>query len=403
MITYKYTALSRDGAKVNGVVEAYNEPDAVDRIKQSCDVVLKLAPVSDQPGLLNREVGGDKLNLKALTVVCSQFAIILKAGIPVARTVQLIADKTTDKPLKRILLKVAEDVEAGRSLSASLEDNGGKLLPVTFIETIRAGEESGSIDRAFAKMHTHFEKQTRTAGRVKSALTYPAFVLVIAVVVVIVLMAKVVPTFTDIFASYGSELPAITQSLVDLSDFFRKYWMIMLAVLALLLLGYKLYSNTEEGRLKTSRLSLDVPVLGNIGRLNAASQFANNMAALLGAGLPTTRAVSITAKVIDNYFVAQEIGKTAGRIEEGRSIADSMRHTECLPDILIDMVAVGEETGELENTLNTVAEFYDNELETAINDALAKLEPTLLVVMAAIAGYIVIAMYVAMFQMYSVM
>ena len=202
------------------MVEGFNEIDAVDRVKREYDIVLKMTEVNpDRPdGLLSMEIGGNRLNSKAFTVMCSQFAIILSAGIPIARCVHLIADKTTDKPLKKILQKVAEDVEAGRSVSASFEDRGGKLLPPTFVETIRAGEASGNLDKAFRNLHDHFDKQAKMAGKVRSAVAYPLFVLVIAVVVVIVLMVKVVPTFTAIFDSYDAELPGITKALIAIAS-----------------------------------------------------------------------------------------------------------------------------------------------------------------------------------------
>ena len=341
--------------------------------------------------------------MKAFTVMCSQFAIILRAGIPIARTVHLIADKTTDKVLKRILTQVAEDVEAGRSISASFEERGGKLLPPTFVDTIRAGEETGSIDTAFRTMHRHLDKQTRMGARVRGALAYPVFVLVIAVIVVIVIMVKVVPTFTAIFDSYGAELPGITKALIAISHFFQHWWIVLLGVGIVIYIAYKLYDNTEEGRLNLARTARKIPVLGNINELNSASQFANSMATMLSAGLPLTRSISITARVIDNYFVSQEIGKLSGRLEEGHGLGVSLRESACMPDILTDMVAVGEETGELQSTMETVASYYDNELEEAINAAIAKLEPTLLVFMAIVAGFIVIAVYMAMFSMYSVM
>ena len=315
----------------------------------------------------------------------------------------LIADKPTDKNLKRILTQVADDVEAGRSISASFEERGGKLLPATFVDTIRAGEETGSIDAAFNTMHRHLDKQTRMSARVRGALAYPVFVLFIAVVVVIVIMVKVVPTFTAIFDSYGAELPGITKALIAISHFFARYWLVLLMIAIAIFLFYKLYGNTEEGRLKFAVLGRKLPVLGNINELNSASQFANSMATMLSAGLPLTRAISITARVIDNYFVSQEIGKLSGRLEEGHGLGTSLRDSACMPDILTDMVAVGEETGELQSTMETVASYYDNELEQAINAAIAKLEPTLLVFMAVVAGFIVIAVYMAMFSMYSVM
>ena len=362
-----------------------------------------MTEVRNREGLLSRDIGGSRINMKAFTVMCSQFAIILQAGIPIARTVHLIADKTTDKVLKRILTQVADDVEAGRSISASFEERGGKLLPPTFVDTIRAGEETGSIDTAFGTMHRHLDKQTRMGARVRGALAYPVFVLFIAVIVVIVIMVKVVPTFTAIFESYDAELPGITKALIAISHFFSRWWMVLLGIGIVIYIAYKLYGNTEDGRLNLARTARKLPVLGNINELNSASQFANSMATMLSAGLPLTRAISITAKVIDNYFVSQEIGKLSGRLEEGHGLGVSLRESACMPDILTDMVAVGEETGELQATMETIASYYDNELEQAINAAIAKLEPTLLVFMAVVAGFIVIAVYMAMFSMYSVM
>ena len=179
--------------------------------------------------------------------------------------------------------------------------------------------------------------------------------------------------------------------------------MVLLGIGIVVYLFFKIYGNTEEGRLNLAKLQLKLPVLGNIAELGAASEFVNSMATMLAAGLPMTKSISITAKVIENYFISQEVGKYAGRLEEGHSLGASMRENKVMPDILIDMVAVGEETGEMESTLNTIAEYYDNELENAINSAISKLEPALLVVMAGIAGYIVIAIYMSIFSMYSIM
>ena len=404
MATYKYTAISKDGVKVSGVVEGFNEFDAVDRIKQDCDIVLKLTEVEEKkPGLLSMEIGGNRLNAKAFSLMCAQFSIILQSGIPIGRTVRLIGDKMTDKKLKGILKKVAEDVEAGRSVAASFQERGGKLLPAVFIETIRAGEESGNLSKAFETMYQHDDKQVKMRPKVRNALIYPVFVLALAVVVVIVLMVKVVPTFMDIFASYDAELPLITQSLILISNFFRKYIFLIIVVFAAIALIFKLYANTEKGRMNVAKLALKIPVLGNVSLLSAASEFAANLTTLIGAGLQLTRAVSITARVINNYYISQCVGKMTSRLEEGYTLGECMREADCLPDILVDMTAVGEETGELESTLHTVSGYYESELDMAVQDVLKKLEPTLLIGMAVIAGYIVLAVYIAMFQMYSVM
>ncbi len=404
MVTYKYVALSDNGQKVSGVIEAFNEMDAVDRLKQNHSIIVKMTPVKGEgEGLLNMEIGGNKLNNKAFIVMCSQFAIILNAGIPIARTVHLIAEKTSDKPLKKMLVKVGEDVEAGRSVAASFAERGEKLLPPTFVETIAAGEQSGNLDKAFQTVHEHFDKQAKMAAKVRSAMAYPLFVLFIAVAVVAVLMIKVVPTFTAIFDSMGGELPLVTQALIAISNFFINYWMVLVAIIAVVVIFYKVYGNTEEGRMNFAKWILKAPILGNIQELNAASEFANTMSTMLSSGLPMTRAISITAKTMSNYFMSTETGKLAVKLEEGRGLGQSMREANFMPDILVDMVAVGEETGEMEKTLNTIAKYYDAELDMAIANALAKLEPALLVGLAGIAGFIVVAIYMAMFGMYAIM
>ena len=406
MAQFKYAALSRNGERVEGIVDAFNELDAAMRVKETCDVILRISEATEKKGLsplLSADLGGGTLNKKAFIIMCSQFSIILKSGVPIVRTVNLIADKTTDKVLKKILTQVGRDVEGGRSLSASFEDHGGKLFPATFVETIRSGEESGNLDRAFDTMQAHFDKQMKMSRKVWGAMAYPAFVMVVAVGVVIVLMAFVVPKFLTIFDGYDAELPFMTQLLIAISNFFSHHILKIVVVLALLFIGFQVYAHTEDGHMNVSKLQLKLPVLGEIASLNAASQFANSMATLLNSGLTMNKAVGITAKTLDNYYVSTETGKLSTRLEEGHTLGDSMRENQVMPDILVDMTAVGEESGELAETLNTIAKYYDAELETAIQSALAKLEPALLVGLAGIAGFIVVSIYMSMFALYASM
>ena len=406
MPTYKYTAVSRDGKKVTGVIEGFNELDAASKIKETYTIVSQLSEVKAQgkaAQFLSADIGGNKLNDKAFTLMCSQFSVILKAGIPITRTVELIAEKMTDKALKRVLTEVAKDVQGGRSLANSFAERGKKLFPVTFLETVRAGEESGSLDTAFDSISKHYAKQSKMKGKVRGALIYPIFVFIVAIVVVAVLMIKVVPTFTAIFDSYGAELPLPTQILIAMSNFFRKYILVIVGVVAAIVLVFKLYGNTEAGRTNLAKLQLKLPVLGNISSLNAASQFANTMTMMLNAGLAMTKSITITSRVLDNYYISTEVGKISSRLEEGHTLGHSLRESGCLPDILVDMAAVGEDSGELAHTLEMTAEYYDNELEQATAEALAKLEPAILVFLAGFAGFIVIAIYMAMFGMYAAM
>jgi type IV pilus assembly protein PilC len=401
---FKYTALSKDGQKVTGLIDAFNEMDAAVRVKENNSVILKLTDVSEKgAGALGLDLGAGKLNAKAFTVMCSQFAIILKAGVPLARAVQLIAEKTADKNIKRMLRQVASDVEGGRTLSAAFEEHGGKMLPPTFVETLRAGEESGSLDQSFKTMHEHFDKQVKMAAKVRGALAYPVFVLALTVIVVIVLLVKVVPVFAAVFAEGGGQMPLSTRILLGISGFFQHNILLIIGVIAALVVAFLLYGHTENGRMNLAKLALKLPVFGNINMLTAASQFANSMTSMLEAGLPLVKSVNITARTISNYYLSQQTGKLSGELETGRTLSDAMREQNVMPDILVDMVGVGENTGELAGTLGTIAQFYDAELEDATQKALASLEPALLIVIAVVAGFVVIAMYSAMFSMYGSM
>lgn len=404
MNSYKYTAVSASGEQIQGMIEAVDQLEATAKIRQQYDMILSISEIQGRgiqmPGFLNVDIGGAKLDAKAFTLMCSQFTTILSAGIPIARAVKLIGDKTTDKYLKKILAKVAEDVEAGRTVSASFEEHGGNLLPPTFCETIRAGEEAGDLSGAFESFYRHFDKQTKMGAKVRSAMAYPMFVLTIAVIVVIILMVKVVPTFTAIFEEQGSTLPLPTRILIGTSTFLSKNILFIVLIVAVLIVAFLLYKRNPKGAMNLAKLQLKVPVFGNITQLNAASLFANTMATMLGAGLPVTKAVTITGQVMSNDVYKEKVLKMVGRIEEGRTVVDSMRETEVMPDILTDMVGVGEETGEMKHTLDIVAEYYDNELEQAVAKAIAMLEPALLIFLAVVAGFIVIAIYMAMFTMY---
>jgi type IV pilus assembly protein PilC len=397
---FNYTAISRDGAKVTGVVEAYDELDAASRIKESCDIIERLVPVKSGSNLLSMDFGANKLNARAFTVMCSQFAIILDSGIPISRAVHLIAEKTVDKNLHRVMTQVATDVEGGRSLSASMADNGAKLFPENFIETIRAGEATGDLARSFKTMQEQFEKQYETKRKVKSAVSYPAFIFVLAIGVMIYLMVGIVPKFIDIFVDMGTDVPGMMKLLMGISSFFQHYTIVLIAAILGVIMMFKLYGATESGRLNLAKTALKMPVLGKIQELSSASQFAHTMANMMSAGITMDRSVSITARVIDNYWLRTQTDTLSRQLEEGKALGSSMRELTDYPDILVEMTAVGESSGEMEKTLKTIGKYYDNELDEAIRSAMAKLEPAILILTGGMVAFIVIAVYSSMFDIY---
>lgn len=401
MITYKYSAMTKDGTKVNGVIEAVDKFSAADRIKMNYPVVLSVDEVKQTSldKFLNMDVGGKKVNPKNLSVMCSQFATILTAGVDIASCMEMIGNQTEDKNLKKMLLESAKDVSQGNPIADSMQRNL-PTLPVTFIETIRAGEMSGTIEDSFATMKGYFERNYQLKQKVKSALSYPIFVIIVAVVVVAIIMIKVVPTLTEVFTDLGGDLPVITKILIGISKFFAKWWPLMLAVIALIFVAFKLYTSTEEGKLGWAKFQLKMPVLGNITAFSGSADFATTMSALLSAGLPVTNALQVTSRVLDNYAYSKETSRLAEKVQTGTELGEAMRKANVFPQTLTEMTAIGEETGELEKTLKTVGDYYSQEASYAMEAAISKLEPTLLVFLAGFAGFIVISIYMPMFTMY---
>lgn len=403
MPNYKYKAIAQDGTIIGGVIDAYDEFEAVDRIKQNSRVVTSISTVDDpdkQGFSLNMTIGTPKVKEKTIALMCSQFAIVLKAGMPIVRCVELIAGQTTDAVLKKILEQVAEDVATGYGLAQSFENKGAKILPNTFIETIRSGEESGTLEIAFAKLQVYFEKSAKTKDKVKSAMMYPAFLAVIAVVVIAIVLMVAMPVFVDMLVDSGNELPAITVILINLSNFFSKYWVAVLGIIALLVAVLKLWSTTEKGRMALAKAQLKLPALGRVAQMKGASQLANTMSTMLASGLSIVRSVSICAKTLDNYHLSTQLAASVTLLEEGKPLGQCLEKCGCFPDLLVEMVTVGEETGSLESTLDTIGEYYDSETTIASERALSTLQPAITIVMGVVIGFIVMALYMPMFSMY---
>ena len=405
MPNFSYRARGRDGREIRGTLQAENEASAVSRIRESYPILLSITPLNEKKslsGLLSMEIGSKRFKTKTLAILCSQFAITLRSGMPIARAMGMLAGQSGDKRLKRVMEEASEKVASGSTVASALEEYSERF-PLTFIETIRAGEQSGTLDRSFERLHRFYEKSYRTTEKIKGALTYPIFVIAIAVVVVIIVMAKVIPTIANVFSDLGGELPLLTRMLIGASNFFAKYWILMLGILFLLYMVFRMWGNTEKGKLRKSEFALKLPLAGTINQMNASAQFANTMSVLLAAGITLDQAVETTARVMDNALFKKEIQSMKAGIEQGRSLTECLQGCSCIPQTMIDMCSVGEETGELEENLENVADYYANEADYRVQKLLAMLEPTLLVCLAIFAGIIVVSIYLPIFTMYDLM
>ncbi len=399
MQTFKYRAQASDGSTVSGVLEAYDEFEAVNELRRSYPIVEDLQPVKQRRKFnvdLNEPLWVED---KSLALVASQFSIMLKAGLPMSRVVELIAGQTSDKLMRRILTACAADVSAGYSLARSLEKNG-KKIPAVFIESVRAGEESGTLEQSFDSLKVYYDRAHKVRQKVKSALTYPIIVIVLAFVVVGIVMVVLVPTMIQIFENMGSELPLATRLLIAISHFFSRYWALLLVIIAAIAIGIFAYSKTDSGKINLSKLRFKIPIIGRITQMNTAAQVANTISTLLGAGLPITRVIDVVSRVLDQRSVGVQMEKCVGKLETGKALGDVLPEVENLPDMLVEMARVGEESGSLEDTLHTIGEFYTEEAERASDRALRMIEPMITVILGVFVAFIVIAIYVPMFSMY---
>ena len=400
MLTYTYRAKSQNGTELRGVVQAVDRYDAAQKIRMNAPMIIELKQVKEKgDSIFNRDIGSNRINTKNLSVLCDQIAITLRSGIPLARCLQMIGSQCEDKILKKMMIATAEDVSAGSSVASSMERNC-EQLPATLIETIRAGEQSGNIEHSFEVMSKYYEKTYKNQDKIKSAMSYPIFVICVAVVVLIVVMTMVVPALTQTFRDLGGELPLCTRILIGISDFFAKWWPIMVVIMVVMVIAMKYYFATPNGKITQGKMQLKMPGFGNINVLSGSAEFANTLSMLLKSGLTLNNAIPITAKTMSNYVLSQDVDMITPAIEEGRPLGECVNKCEYFPPILKEMCAIGEETGELDNTLDVIGDYYTNETDTATSKALAKLEPTMLVILALFAGFIVISVYLPMFTMY---
>lgn len=396
MANFKYTALSVSGETVKGVVEAAEQFEAVAKIKQNCPIIVEIEEVG---AVANAKVNMKKIDAKTLALMCNRFSMLLAVGLPIVKSVEMLATQIEDKYLSYTLKDIAKDVAMGKSLYSSFKSRKG-VFPVTFLESVRSGEESGDLVNAFDRLSKYYDKTSKIKQKVISALTYPAFTIVVAIVVLVIIMVYGVPSFSRSFAQSGAEMPFITVAVIAVSNFFVHYGIFVLAIIAGIVIGLRLYSRTDKGAETFSAIILGLPIVGKIIQLSSASQFAHTMSMLLSSGMPIINCIDIAGKSVSNYIIRRDILKSAVDVEEGKSMGSCLAQSKYLPPMLIEMVSMGEQTGTMEKTLSAVGDFYDNEVDVHTTRALSVLEPAIICVLAVMVVIILLSVYLPMFSMY---
>jgi type IV pilus assembly protein PilC len=392
--TYTYKARDRAGNILNGTVVADNESLVLQKLREQGYMPLE---VGKQKKSMNIELTAKKVKLKELAVFGRQFATMINSGLPILRALSILADQTENPELARVLGEVRTDVEQGASLSGAMVKHP-KVFNDLFVAMVKSGEMGGSLDDVLLRLADMIEGEVRLRGKVKSAMTYPIAVVGLVVLIMSAMLLFVVPQFQTIYTSLGGTLPLPTRVLLTMSNIFKQWWYIVLIGTFVFRFFFKRWKKTPKGREAVDRMKLRMPVFGVIFQKVALSRFASTAAMLLKSGVPILQALEIVAETVNNRVVSIAIEDVQMSVREGESMAKPLATHAVFPPMVVQMLAVGEETGQVDTMLEKVAEFYENEVEASVDALTSLIEPLLIAVIGGCVGAAVIALYMPMFN-----
>lgn len=400
MESFSYKAVSAAGKDVKGSVEAESREEAARKIKEQ-----GLVPVSiGKQGALDKDVNipifkGKKIPARDMSVFCRQFASILKAGVSVINALEMLAEQTENKKLKEAIVNTQSNVEKGESLSDSMRQNDA--FPSILIDMVRAGEASGSLENSLTRMAIQFEKDAKLNGIVKKAMMYPIVLICVMIGVVIVMLTFVIPSFMTMFEDLDSELPVTTKAILAMSNSLKSYWYIYIIVVVGIVVGIQMYKRTDNGRHNLDKLKLKIPVFGLLQTKSACASFARTMSTLLQAGMPMIDALEISASTMKNVLFYDGLEKVKNGVSLGLPLSNQLKATGLFPAMVVHMVGIGEETGNVEEMLTNSATYYEEEVEVQTQTLTSLMEPIIIVLMALVVVMLIMAIYQPMIQLYN--
>jgi type IV pilus assembly protein PilC len=387
---------------VSGERAAESMDAAVAALRREQVMVTRITPAKAKPESGAKAVGkiGKKASAKSLAVFTRQFSVMIDAGLPLVQCLDILGTQEDDKNFAAVILQTRSDVESGASLADAMRKHPKTFDPL-FTNMVAAGEAGGILDTILKRLATYIEKAVKLKGQVKSAMIYPVAVIVIAALVVGVILWKVIPTFAQLFAGLGAELPLPTRVVIWLSESLVSYFPAMAAALVVLGWAFRTYYQTDGGRRVVDRVMLHLPILGDILRKIAVARFCRTLATLISSGVPILDGLEITARTAGNSIIEDAVMTTRKSIERGETIAAPLKETAVFPPMVVQMIGVGEATGALDTMLAKIADFYEDEVDTAVAGLLTLLEPVMIAFLGVIVGGIVIAMYLPIFDLIS--
>jgi len=404
MPSFAYSGRTRAGQTVSGERAADSMDAAVAALRREQILVTRITPAKGKAAAGAKKAGRlDKtVSPKNLAVFVRQFSVMIDAGLPLVQCLDILGSQEEDKNFAAVILQTRTDVESGASLADAMRKHP-KTFDSLFTNMIAAGEAGGILDTILKRLATFIEKAVKLKGQVKSAMVYPVAIIVIAAVVVTVILWKVIPTFAAMFSGLGAQLPLPTRIVIAMSNGIVRYGLFVIIGIAAVIYALRQYYQTEAGRHQIDAIVLKLPILGLLMRKIAVARFCRTLATLISSGVPILDGLEITAKTSGNAIVEDAIMVTRKSIERGETIAAPLKETGVFPPMVTQMIGVGEATGALDTMLAKIADFYEEEVDTAVAGLLTLLEPVMIAVLGAVVGGIVVAMYMPIFDMISKM
>ncbi len=396
MPMFEYTARSQTGQIQKGQLDVPTREDVTAHLRKNR---LILVSVREAPKQIKLSIGGGaRIKTRDIVIFTRQFATMINSGLPLVQSLNILAAQTENKALADITRAVVYDVESGNTLADAFSKHP-RAFPALYVNMVAAGEAGGILDTILLRLATFLEKNDALVRKVKGAMIYPGVIISVAAIAITILLVFVIPTFQSMFASANLELPLPTRVVIGLSQFLIGYWWAILLAIGGVVFGIRSYYATPAGRLQIDGLLLKAPVLGDVIRKSAVSRFTRTLGTLVSSGVSILEGLEITAKTAGNKVVQNEVMESRQSIAGGETIAAPLEKSKVFPPMVISMIAVGEQTGGLDEMLSKIADFYDEEVDVAVRALLSLMEPAMSVILGVIVGGMVVAMYLPIFDM----
>ena len=402
MTVYKYVGRTKMGTPTKGTVDATNKNTAILKLR---DQGINPREIEESKSILHKDlnIGGGGVKSQDFVIYCRQFATLIRAGVSIVESTKILATQSASKPLKRALELVEEDLRTGVPFSVAVAKHP-KVYPELFINMMRSGEATGNIDETLERLANTMEKQYAIKKKVQSALTYPAVLSVLMVIVVTFLLIFIVPTFVSTFDELGADLPWITKFTVSLSEFLQNFWWLLLVIVIGVIYGFRtLFKTNEKFHYSVHYALLKMPVFGPLFQKNALARLTRSLSSLFSSAVPILLSLTISEKVSGNPVLGKVVREARSSLERGNTLTEPLEQSWIFPPLVTSMTRIGESTGSLDYMLEKIAEFYEEEVDRAVDTLKSLLEPMMILILAVVVGFIVAAIMLPMFSLYEQM